>query len=62
MYQGSRNHTENFFEANKAPMPPSYNPADHYINMVNADFTLLKNANSISPDEWANTFHALVSK
>jgi len=56
MYQGKRGFMEDFFEANNAPTPPNYNPADHYVTMVNADFTLHDNTDNISPDEWALSF------
>jgi len=56
MYQGKRGLMEEFFEANNAPTPPNYNPADHYVTMVNADFTLHDNTDNISPDEWALAF------
>jgi len=56
MYQGSRNQIENFFEVNNAPTPTSYNPADHYVTMVNSDFTLHENAIILSPDDWETAF------
>jgi len=56
MYQGKRGLIEDFFEANNAPTPPNYNPADHYVTMVNADFTFHDNMDTISPDDWALAF------
>ena len=56
MYQGSRSLMETFFELNDAPTPPNYNPADHYVSMVNADFTLLENASNLQPDDWELAF------
>jgi len=56
MYQGNRCLMEIFFLANSAPTPPNYNPADHYVSMVNDDFTLHDNADSMRPDGWALAF------
>jgi len=56
MYQGNRCLMESFFVANGAPTPPNYNPADHYVSMVNDDFTLHDNADSMKPDGWALAF------
>lgn len=47
---------ETFFEVNNAPTPPNYNPADHYVSMVNADFTLLDNTSNLEPDDWEFAF------
>jgi len=56
VYQGSRSLMESFFEANGFPTPPDYNPIDHYVNLVNADFIVDEKKNKLNPDEWALAF------
>ena len=52
MYQGPRAEMEAFFAKNGFPCPPLYNPADHYVSMVNDEFQL----HSMSVDEWEDAF------
>lgn len=51
-YTGPREEMEDFFEYASAPTPTHYNPADHYISVVNTEFSLCLK----SPDEWHTTF------
>jgi len=52
MFQGNRKDMESFFESAGYPTPPEYNPADHYVNAVNDEFS----NNLMHPDEWSNEF------
>lgn len=52
MFQGSRDEMENFFCNQGYPTPAGWNPADHYVTMVNDEFR--NHAFSIS--EWAAKF------
>lgn len=52
MYQGPRNKIESFFTNNGCPCPKRYNPADHYVSMVNDEFVMHEK----SVDEWAEAF------
>jgi len=45
---------EEFFEYAGYPTPPDYNPADHYVTVVNDDFR----DHPLSIDEWAERFFA----
>jgi len=56
IYQGNRSLMEPFFEANGAPTPPNYNPIDHYVDLVNLDFTMENEEKKMKPDEWAVAF------
>jgi len=58
MYQGSRTLMEQFFELNGYPTPPEYNPADHYVAMVNVDFSLstTEEGNNMDPNAWEQAF------
>jgi hypothetical protein len=38
MYEDYRQNIEAFFAANKQPTPAGWNPADHYVIMVNDEF------------------------
>jgi len=52
MYQGPRVEIEPFFAKNGFPCPPRYNPADHYVSMVNDEFQV----HAMSVDEWEYAF------
>ena len=52
MYEGSRENMEAFFEKNEHPTPHGWNPADHYVTMVNDEFR--DHARSV--DEWASLY------
>lgn len=52
MYQGSRVNMEKFFAANKYPTPQGWNPADHYVTMVNDEFR----NHTASVDDWAGYY------
>jgi len=52
MYQGPRSQMESFFAQNGSPCPPEYNPADHYVTVVNDEFTLHEK----SVEAWADAF------
>eukprot|EP00521_Asterionellopsis_glacialis_P007500 CAMPEP_0195282398 /NCGR_PEP_ID=MMETSP0707-20130614/1285_1 /TAXON_ID=33640 /ORGANISM="Asterionellopsis glacialis, Strain CCMP134" /LENGTH=536 /DNA_ID=CAMNT_0040341363 /DNA_START=81 /DNA_END=1688 /DNA_ORIENTATION=- len=52
VYQGPRTHMESFFDFAGYPTPAEYNPADHYVTVVNDDFGNHK----MSVDEWGQTF------
>jgi len=52
MYQGSRTEMENFFKFAGYPTPALYNPADHYVTVVNDEF----DNHDLSVDAWADKF------
>jgi hypothetical protein len=52
MYEGSRENMERFFENCKHPTPYGWNPADHYVTMVNDEFR----NHTKSVDEWAQSY------
>jgi ABC-type multidrug transport system ATPase subunit len=52
MYGGSRQNIEAFFAANEHPTPVGWNPADHYVIMVNDEFR--DHAKSV--EEWAKCY------
>ena len=52
MYQGPRSKIEPFFAKNGFPCPKKFNPADHYVSLVNDEFVLHEK----SVDEWAEAF------
>jgi ABC-type multidrug transport system ATPase subunit len=52
MYQGARQPMEQFFSMNGHPTPEGWNPADHYVTMVNDEFR--DHAKSV--DEWAKCY------
>ena len=52
MYEGSSEDMESFFEKCGHPTPQKWNPADHYVTMVNDEFR--KHAKSV--DEWAQSY------
>jgi ABC-type multidrug transport system ATPase subunit len=52
MYGGSRQNIEAFFAANEHPTPAGWNPADHYVIMVNDEFR--DHAKSV--EEWAKCY------
>jgi ABC-type multidrug transport system ATPase subunit len=52
MYQGSRENMEKFFESCGHATPMGWNPADHYVTMVNDEFR--DHAKSV--DEWADSY------
>lgn len=52
MYQGPRADIESFFAHNGSPCPTNYNPADHYVTVVNDEFQL----HTKSVEEWAAAF------
>jgi len=52
MYQGPRADIESYFAHNGSPCPEHYNPADHYVTVVNDEFQL----HTKSVEEWANAF------
>jgi len=56
MYQGSRSNMEAYFESNGHPTPPNWNPADHYVTMVNDEFR----NHAASVDEWADHYNAWI--
>jgi ABC-type multidrug transport system ATPase subunit len=56
MYQGGTSQMESFFESHGFPTPPNYNPMDHYIALVNSDFSYGAGSNKLSPSEWATAF------
>lgn len=59
MYQGPRVDMERFFESHGAPTPPDYNPIDHYVDLVNADFVAMEKDGGdgkVTPDQWASFF------
>lgn len=49
MFNGSRDCMEDFFESCEHPTPKGWNPADHYVTMVNDEFR----DHALSVDEWA---------
>jgi ABC-type multidrug transport system permease subunit len=53
MYQGPREEIEAFFSKHGSPCPPEYNPADHYVAMVNDEFRV----HPMSVDEWEIAFN-----
>lgn len=52
MYQGSRENMEAFFAKNDHPTPAGWNPADHYVTMVNDEFR----NHPLEVDEWAKRY------
>jgi len=52
IYQGSRLNMENFFAFAGHPTPSNFNPADHYVTVVNDEFRL----HELSVMEWAEKF------
>jgi ABC-type multidrug transport system ATPase subunit len=52
MYEGARQNMEHFFSMNDHPTPEGWNPADHYVTMVNDEFR--DHAKSV--DEWATCY------
>ncbi|CAJ1951950.1 unnamed protein product [Cylindrotheca closterium] len=52
MYEGSRKSMEEFFAKYEHPTPHGWNPADHYVTMVNDEFR--DHARSV--DEWAQSY------
>ena len=54
VYQGPRERMEDFFASNGAPTPPRFNPADHFVTMVNEDFEF----RAMSASDWADAFKA----
>lgn len=52
MYQGPRAEMEDFFSLSGCPTPVGWNPADHYVTVVNDEFRDHK----LSVDEWAKKF------
>jgi ABC-type multidrug transport system ATPase subunit len=51
MYEGSRENMEKFFESCGHATPMGWNPADHYVTMVNDEFR----DHGKSVDEWADS-------
>ncbi len=51
-HEGSRQNIEAFFAANEHPTPAGWNPADHYVIMVNDEFR--NHAKSV--EEWAKCY------
>jgi ABC-type multidrug transport system ATPase subunit len=62
VYQGKNSVMEDFFESSGFPTPPHYNPMDHYIALVNSDFSYggggVNKHEELTPIEWANAFTA----
>jgi hypothetical protein len=52
MYEGARQNMEHFFSMNGHPTPEGWNPADHYVTMVNDEFR--DHAKSV--DEWSKCY------
>ncbi|KAL3931611.1 MAG: hypothetical protein SGBAC_011229 [Bacillariaceae sp.] len=52
MYEGSRSNMETFFAKCEHPTPHGWNPADHYVTMVNDEFR--DHARSV--EEWAQSY------
>ncbi len=52
MFQGSRNEMEAFFNGVGFPTPKGWNPADHYVTLVNDEFR----NHALSVPEWAAKF------
>lgn len=52
MFQGSRQEMETFFSESGYPTPTSWNPADHYVTLVNDEFR----NHALSVPEWALKF------
>lgn len=52
VYQGARGKMENFFAYAGSPTPPHYNPSDHYLAVVNTEFSMCAK----DPDEWHSFF------
>ena len=52
VYQGPRHELEPFFARHGAPCPSTFNPADHYVGMINDEFVL----HSKSVDDWVDAF------
>lgn len=52
MYEGSRENMEAFFAKCEHPTPHGWNPADHYVTMVNDEFR--DHARSV--EEWAQSY------
>ena len=58
IYSGPRQLMETFFEVNGCPIPVNYNPADHYVTVVNDEFPRKNKEKKISVNEWANAFQS----
>jgi len=56
IYAGPREHMETFFEIQKYPTPPSFNPADHYVTVANDEFRTEDGVDKLSVHEWAEKF------
>mmetsp|Transcript_4559 Transcript_4559/g.6571 ORF Transcript_4559/g.6571 Transcript_4559/m.6571 type:complete len:669 (-) Transcript_4559:78-2084(-) len=52
IYQGFREDMEDFFKFAGYPTPRNFNPADHYVTVVNDEFRL----HELSVDEWADKY------
>jgi ABC-type multidrug transport system ATPase subunit len=52
VYEGPRKKMESFFATNGHPTPKSWNPADHYVTMVNDEFR----NHALNVDEWARRY------
>ena len=52
MYEGPRKRMTEFFADNDCPCPSDYNPADHFVTLVNDEFVLHQK----SVDDWADSF------
>ena len=52
MYQGPRSKIEQFFTKYGFPCPENFNPADHYVSLVNDDFVMHEK----TVNEWAAHF------
>jgi ABC-type multidrug transport system ATPase subunit len=52
VYEGRRSKMEAFFATNGHPTPKSWNPADHYVTMVNDEFR----NHALGVDEWARRY------
>jgi len=52
VYEGKRSKMEAFFATNGHPTPKSWNPADHYVTMVNDEFR----NHALNVDEWARRY------
>lgn len=58
MYQGPRADMESFFDSAGHPTPVGWNPADHYVTVVNDEFR----QHQLSVAEWARRFQAWRSR
>jgi ABC-type multidrug transport system ATPase subunit len=52
MYEGPRSSMEDFFTSNGHPTPKEWNPADHYVTMVNDEFR----NHALGVEEWSRRF------